>query len=392
MQAERDRRTVVVVGGGVFGLTAAIELRRRGWFVRLFDPAAPPNPAASSTDISKAVRMDYGADEFYMELAEKAISRWREWNVLFRETVYHEVGFLLLTRSPMATGGFEGDGFDLLRKRGVEAQRIERDDLRRRFRAWNADAYMDGYFNPQAGWTPSGRVISLLAGRARAAGVRIHGARVLELRGTDSRVSGVATEGGATFSADFVLVAAGAWTPAIVHEMSGLMWATGHPVLHFAPTEPEIFRPECFPVWGADISHTGWYGFPVTASGVLKVANHGPGRRVAPSEPLSVSERDVERCREFFLGSFHGLSDAPLVGSRLCLYCDTSDGDFWIDHHPRREGLIVAAGGSGHGFKFAPVLGEIIADVVEGRPNRWAGRFRWRSRREGGADGARHRG
>jgi glycine/D-amino acid oxidase-like deaminating enzyme len=188
-----------------------------------------------------------------------------------------------------------------------------------------------------------------------------------------------------------VLVAAGAWTPTLVHELSDLMWATGQPVLHFAPSKPENFRPESFPVWCADISCTGWYGFPVTASGVLKVANHGPGRRVAPSEPLSVSEQDVERCREFFLDTFHGLSDAPLVGSRLCLYCDTPDGDFWIDRHPRREGLVVAAGGSGHGFKFAPVLGEIIADVVEGRSNRWAGRFRWRSPREGGADGARHR-
>ena len=374
-----DGRSIVVVGGGVFGLSAAIELRRRGWFVRLFDPAAPPNPAASSTDISKIVRMDYGADAFYMELAEKAIARWREWNVLFRESVYHEVGFLLLARSPMQPGSFEADGFDLLCRTGHEPQRMNGDALRRRFPAWNADAFVDGYYNPQAGWTPSARVVALLAERARTAGVRIHGARIVALRGGDSRVTGVVTAEGPTFSADRVLIATGAWTPELLPELRDVMWATGQPVFHFSPPDPTAFDSKRFPVWAADISRSGWYGFPLSQGGILKVANHGPGRRVALSEPLEVSDADVVRCREFMGATFPSISDAPLVGSRLCLYCDTADGDFWISRHPEREGLVVASGGSGHGFKFAPVLGEIIADVVEGVPNPHAGRFAWRT-------------
>ena len=74
------------------------------------------------------------------------------------------------------------------------------------------------------------------------------------------------------------------------------------------------------------------------------------------------------RCREFLRETFPELARAPLDSTRSCLYCDTADGDFWIDQDPRREGLIVAAGGCGHAFKFAPLLGEIIADVFEGRP------------------------
>ena len=84
--------------------------------------------------------------------------------------------------------------------------------------------------------------------------------------------------------------------------------------------------------------------------------------------------------RAFLGDSLPPLADAPIVHRRLCLYCDTFDGDFWIDHDPDRPGLIVAAGDSGHGFKFAPILGALIADVVERRPNDWAPRFRWRSR------------
>ena len=132
------------------------------------------------------------------------------------------------------------------------------------------------------------------------------------------------------------------------------------------------------PLWGADISQTGWYGFPLNDEGVLKVANHGPGKRMHPSAPREVDPSTEATFRDFLRTTFPDLVDAPLVESRLCLYCDTWDGNFWIDHHPRCEGLIVAAGGSGHAFKFAPMLGEIIVDVLERRPNPYAKRFAWR--------------
>jgi glycine/D-amino acid oxidase-like deaminating enzyme len=324
-------------------------------------------------------------------VVRSTVRRRREWNVLFRETVYHEVGFLLLTPSPMRPGTFEGDSFVTLQGRGHELQRVSRDELGRRFPAWNAGAYADGYFNPQAGWTPSARVVTRLAEQAHAAGERIHGARIVALRGDDGRVTGVVTAEGPTITADRVLVAAGAWTPELVPELREAMWATGQPVFHLAPSDPERFDPRRFPVWAADISRTGWYGFPITSGGILKIANHGPGRRVALSEPLEISDADVAHCREFLRGNFPSAADAPLVGGRLCLYCDTVDGDFWITRHPRREGLVVAAGGSGHGFKFAPVLGEIIADVVEGTPNADAERFAWRTASGGGAEQARRR-
>jgi glycine/D-amino acid oxidase-like deaminating enzyme len=136
-------------------------------------------------------------------------------------------------------------------------------------------------------------------------------------------------------------------------------------------------------VWGADISRTGWYGFPALPDGRLKIGHHGPGRRVHPDEPRTVLPQEIENVRHFLEASLPSLADAPIAATRLCLYCDTFDGDFWIDHDPDRPGLVVAAGDSGHGFKFAPVLGRLIADVVERRPNPWKARFAWRRR---GAD------
>jgi glycine/D-amino acid oxidase-like deaminating enzyme len=94
--------------------------------------------------------------------------------------------------------------------------------------------------------------------------------------------------------------------------------------------------------------------------------------------------------RAFFRRSLPALAEAPMTSNRLCMYCDTWDGDFWIDYDPDREGLLVAAGGSGHGFKFAPMLGPIIADVLERKPNDFAHRFRWRRRGELKTEGARY--
>jgi glycine/D-amino acid oxidase-like deaminating enzyme len=89
---------------------------------------------------------------------------------------------------------------------------------------------------------------------------------------------------------------------------------------------------------------------------------------------------EIDGFREFLRENLPDLASAPVRGTRLCLYCDTFDGDFWIDHDPARPGLVVAAGDSGHGFKFAPILGGLIADIVERTPNAWGPRFRWRTR------------
>jgi glycine/D-amino acid oxidase-like deaminating enzyme len=134
---------------------------------------------------------------------------------------------------------------------------------------------------------------------------------------------------------------------------------------------------------------TGWYGFPDVGDGIVKIGNHGPGYRMHPDEPIDVPEQHLGRTREFLRETFPDLLDAEVVKSRICLYCDAWDGAFYVDHDPDRPCLVVASGGSGHGFKFAPVLGDLIADVVEHRENRFAQRFRWRPRGEISGEAAR---
>lgn len=159
-------------------------------------------------------------------------------------------------------------------------------------------------------------------------------------------------------------------------------------------------------MFGADIAQTGYYGFPVQPNGVVKIANHGVGRDVDPGDVASanselgaperaVSAAEVEALRAFLRSARHvpGLVDAPIVGTRLCVYGDMWDEQFLIARDPERAGLTVAAGGSGHAFKFAPALGGLIADATLGVPHPALERFAWRPLRAAApGEAARHHG
>lgn len=381
--------SIVIIGGGEFGVTAALELRRRGHAVALLDPGPLPHPDASSTDISKAIRMDYGEEDFYFDMMEEAFAGWEAWNARWPRPLYHQTGMLFLSQQAMAPGGFEYESFVRLLQRNIPVERLDSTRLRQRYPAWSSGLFTDGYFNPRAGWAESGAVVARLIEEARAAGVEFHeGESFAGLEERGGRASGVATVSGGRFPAEAVILAAGAWTPGLLPELERAMWPVGQPVFHFAPGNPQEFTPPGFPVWAAGVHTDGWYGFPAVEEGVVKVANHGPGLRADPRGPRLVPPEEEAHFRAFLQQALPGLAQAPVRRTRLCFYCDTFDGDFWIGRHPQRENLFVCAGGSGHAFKFAPLLGGLIADVVEDRPNRYAGRFAWRVPGSGGTKDA----
>lgn len=349
----------VVVGAGIFGVTAARSLRARGLDVVLIDPApiGTPHPDAESTDISKVIRIDYGTDDDYTSLGEQSIARWRE------SPLFHETGVMFISREPMA--GFELASYTTLRRRGHALQRLEATAIANRFPAWKRGAYVDGYFNPIGGWAESGAVVAAWNAEARREGVEVRCETVTSLE----------------FDADLIVVAAGAWVPRLVPELVPYLRAIGQPVYHVQPRDPALFEAARFPVFGADISRTGYYGFPLNR-GVVKIANHGAGTTVVDDAPL----------RAMLAETFPALVDAPIVARRICTYCDTVDGNFWIARHPKNPKLVVATGGSGHAFKFAPVLGDIIATIALGDPHPLEHKFRWRPDATPGVEAARYAG
>lgn len=372
----------LVVGAGIFGATTALELNRRGHQTALLDPGPLPHPLAASTDISKVIRMEYGADAQYMAMVEQALPGWRRWNAELGDTLFHEMGVTMLTRAPMAPGGYEYESYQMLQQRGHAPQRLDGQAIAQRFPAWNAEVYVDGFYHAQGGFAESGRVVVALLALAQQEGVRLFpGQGVRELVRENGRLSHLRTHDQTRFSAGQVVVAAGAWTPLLVPELAPVMHATGHPVFHLETAEPARFTPPHFVVFTADVANSGWYGFPLhPRERVIKIANHGVGQRLHPNDDARVvTQADEANLRQFLRSTFPALAQAPIVYTRRCLYCDTRDEHLWIDRHPEVAGLTVAAGGSGHGFKFAPVLGALIADAVEAKPNPWLARFRWRT-------------
>ena len=404
---------VIIVGAGINGVTAAIELRKRNHDVVLIDPGPLPHELAASTDISKAVRAAYGADDEYTNLAERSINLWRKWNKQFGVELYHEVGVMFVRRRELKPGDFEFESFKMLKKRGHKVERMNSVSFWKRFPAWNPELYLDGVLELEAGYAESGRVVAVLIERAKSIGVELReGARFVRLDEDDNQVKGVVVEDSVGDAAsvpweangfpysykirgDFVVMTVGAWTPYLLPFTKKFFRASGQPVFHLKPQQPDLFAPEHFPVFGADITTTGYYGFPINRDGLVKIANHGPGREMSPnSTERAVTPEDEKNLREFLATTFPALADAPIAYSRVCMYCDTHDGYFWIEPDTEREGLVIAAGDCGHGFKFAPVLGEIIADAVEKKPNPILQKFRWRPevRAGSGTDVARSNG
>jgi len=319
-------------------------------------------------------------------MMEVAIDRWEKYNKYLGETVYHGTGVLCLKQSKIEEGSFEWNTQKLLRSRGHKIETITPELLKKRYPMWNSKLYVDGHFNPRGGYAESGRVVQLMAKKAAEYGVVVKDEEARQILIENGKAIGVLTMPGNKLLADITVVSAGAWTPTLIPHLREMMVPNGQIIFHFMPEKPKDFAPEVFPTYFADINKTGFYGFPAHPSdGRVKLGHHSTGVNMTDITPAGISnslqlkKEQAERTyRKFILQTFPKLGDSPTIFSRLCLYCDTFDGDFVIDYDPYVKNLVIAAGGSGHGFKFGPVLGDLIADVVERKPNRWAKKFRYR--------------
>jgi glycine/D-amino acid oxidase-like deaminating enzyme len=378
---------VLVAGGGVFGVAAAIELAERGARVTIVDPGPLPHPDASSTDISKLVRADYGADALYAGFMLDGFAKWRAWNDELG-TFFHETGVLVLAREPMQPGGFEYESHALLAALHASGahpklalERLAGGRVSERFPEWAPGTYQDGYFNPLAGWVESGRVVAALVEKAKRLGVRIRErVRLRPLEASRTAIDALETTDGERLFAAHYVVAAGAHTPVLLPELADRIRPIAQCILHFEPSDPGAFTPPKFVPWAADIARTGWYGFAAIDVGertVVKVACHAKGERRDPSAPREVPTSIEPAFRSFLRESLPALAGAPIAARRVCFYSDSFDGDFFIDRHPRWPNVTVASGGSGHAFKFGPLLGAWIADAVTAASS-VIERFRWR--------------
>ena len=231
-------------------MSSALELRSRGYAVTIVDPGPVPHPLAASNDVSRMVRMDYADDKLYSNMAAEAIEGWHVWNERRGRPLYHEDGFLVLTSHPLAGDAVERQSYDLLTAAGWPLERLDSSAVAERFPLWNAEHYIDGYFNPHGGWAEAGETVSFLAAEAGAAGIEICSGFTAQTLSIDSgRAVGIRSAEGGEIRADAVLVSAGVWTPRLVREMQDMMTPIAQTLVYLRPNLPERFRPPSFPPW-----------------------------------------------------------------------------------------------------------------------------------------------
>lgn len=371
---------IVVVGSGAFGLSTARVLSHRGYAVTVVDPTGPtPHSPAASRDISKVVRSEYWDDAEYTELAEAAIDQWLGFNERWG-VVYHNVGVTLLTPE-MTASSYEGRSYATALARGKPVERLDEGAIRRRFPMFAPGSFNEGYFNPRGGYVEALKVLYHLRDDLERAGVQWRiGAKVASLIQDGDRCRGVRLTDGSPLEGDHVLLAMGTWTGLLLPELRSRTQSTGQPEFFLAVPDIQRYSPPAFTVVMADIENTGQYMMPVhPVERVVKVGLHTTGRPMHPErDSRMVGDREVQALRAFQKKHMPELATAPIVDTRLCMYHDTQDQHFWIDRHPAIDNLTVACGGSGHAFKFLPVLGQIIGDVVEGKDHPYRRKFQWR--------------
>ena len=370
-----------VIGAGVFGLASAIELRARGHSVTIFDQGTVPYEAASSTDVSKAIRRTWyaGDNETYVELVERAAEQWRKWEERSGTTFYHQVGGANIVRS-IEPGSPMHASVDYLRSRGADVSVLTAPEARKRFPQFRLADHELCVNDPWTGYIESARAVSFMCRLAREEGVTVR--EESPVVGVEERAGSVdiALGDGQRAGFDRVVVAVGVWIGRLLPEIGRHVRVTHQEILLIEPPDPRQFVAGAMPVWSIDPDREGWYGFPVLRGGYAKVAIDPPGDTVDPDLDRSGTPAFEERALAFLERRIPDLARGRIVGGRSCLYAATPDDHFIVDWTPGSSRVLVAGGGSGHGFKFGGGIGPVIADAVEDTHNPLGDRFRIGSR------------
>jgi monomeric sarcosine oxidase len=353
---------VAVIGAGVFGVWTAYQLNRAGASVLLLDAYGPGNSRASSGGESRIMRLGYGADEIYTRSAQRSFEIWQQFFAGFESpaSLFHQTGMLWLAR--------EQDEYceatlKTLRRVGARCERVDHNELRERFPQLDFTGVAWGILEPDAGVLMARRAVQAVALQARANGVdyleEAIAAPVLE--------QNVRTTSGREIAAQQLVFACGPWLPKIFPDLLGdLIHVTRQEVFFLGvPAGNELFKPDRLPAW-IDFNDLV-YGLPNVEGRGFKIAIDAHGPQFDPDRGDRIVSTELTKAvREYVKRRVPQLADAPVTESRVCQYENTSNGDFLIDRHPGLPNVWLVGGGSGHGFKHGPAVGEYVTAMISG--------------------------
>jgi glycine/D-amino acid oxidase-like deaminating enzyme len=364
---KRIAQEVVVIGAGVFGAWTAMHLLELGARVTLMDAWGPGHLRGTSCDESRVIRCGYGPRAFYSAWAWRALAQWKRFEKQAGQQLFVPSGVLWLCADE---NDYARASQAALKKLKVPVERLDTKTLSRRYPQFDYRGIGFAYHEPEAGYLRARAATMAVAG-----GVQRAGGRVLmgEVQAPSRSPSGqpcrhVRLTDGAVLEAEHFVFACGPWLPQMFPELLGRrILPTRQDVFYLGPPGgARQYLPPTMPVWLDPGPH--FYGIPSGEGRGVKIADDLSGPRFDPTHgQRTVLPESVEAARAYLRLRLPALADAPIVETRVCQYERTPDSSVVVDRHPAHPNVWLVGGGSGHGYKLGPVLGEFVARHVLGK-------------------------
>lgn len=361
----KTKPQIAVIGAGAFGGWTALHLLELGARVTLVDTWGPGNSRASSGGETRVMRGTYGPGQPYTELAARALKLWAKYEKRWKRQFLHRSGVLW-----MASGrddAFERGSVEMLRAANIKFQELSAPQMRKRWPQINFAGIEWGIYEPECGYLDARASGQAVVEAFMAEGGEYRQLEVLRGGLGTALARGVKLSDGSWLKADFYVFACGPWLGKLFPGIIGdLIRPTKQEVFFFGARARHgtYFTDTHLPVW-ADHREHFFYGIPGSDRRGFKIADDTRGPEFDPTDGERViNPENLKRVREYLAFRFPALKDAPLVETRVCQYEQTPDSHFIIDRHPANENAWLLGGGSGHGFKHGPAIGEMMAELI----------------------------
>jgi len=353
---------IAVIGAGAFGGWTALHLRRLGAEVDLVDSWGPGNARSSSGGDTRVIRAIYGQDRIYVEMVKRAYELW-EHLIERASDLYVETGALWMHRGDDA---YVQSSLSILQELAFPVDRWDVEEAKRRYPQIDFTGIKSVYFERRAGALSARRLCGVVREAFDRAGGSYRIARAEPGPIVSGAMSPLRLPGGVKLEADAYVFACGPWLGRLFPEVVGDGVRPTRQEVHYFGTPPGANRylPASFPVW-IDFGERIFYGIPDVHGNGFKVADDTRGESFDPtSGDRTPSKAGIERARGVLAERFPELAKAPLLEVEVCQYENSPDGHLIVDRHPAAKNVWIIGGGSGHGFKLAPAVGEMTAAAI----------------------------
>jgi sarcosine oxidase len=354
---------VIIVGIGGMGSAAAWQLARRGQKVLGLERYDIPHNMGSSHGVSRIIRLPYYEDPAYVPLLHRAMELWREAAAASGRELMVTTGSI--DAGPEDDGLFQG-ALASARQHGLAHEVLTGAKVNARFPGYNLPATHRALFQPQGGLIASERAIVAHVEMAQALGATVHARETVARWEADPRGEGVTVvTNKATYRANRLILTAGAWMGELAPQLAPVAVPERQVLAWLQPLRPEWFGPDRLPVFNLQVEEGRYYGLPVYDVPGFKFGRyHHRGETGAPAGLLREPDAEDEALLRQFGERYFPAGSGATMALRACMFTNTPDEHFILDHHPSHAQVVLASPCSGHGYKFCSVIGEILADLA----------------------------